>query len=196
MKKKKGFTLIELLVVIAIMGIVFAMVYQNFFFQEKGMRKQRQSSEVNMKARKATNYMVNEFRQIGFSGRGLSPSDHFGIVSGAVDSIVYTHDLRGSLSGVVENPADIHSVTTKGDTLFIDGDRALLFVDSLGFTYIDVQGNKVVPPVNEVNSIGGWLLPGGSDPIGKIELTIRLVYPNSKYTVTYTESVALRNLRP
>lgn len=196
MKKKKGFTLIELLVVIAIMGIVFAMVYQNFFYQEKGMRRQRQISEVNMKARKATNYMVNEFRQIGFSGRGLSPSDHFGIVNGTVNSIVYTHDLRGSLSGVVENPADIHSVSTRGDTLFIDGDRALLFVDSLGFTYFDVQGNKIVPPVFEVNSIGDWLLPKGVPSIGRIELTLRLVYPYSKNTVTYSESAALRNLRP
>jgi len=195
MKKKKGFTLIELLVVIAIMGIVFAMVYQNFFYQEKGMRRQRQISEVNMKARKATNYMVNEFRQIGFSGRGLSPSDHFGTINGTVNSIVYTHDLKGSLTGVVE-AADIHSVTTNGDTLFIDGDRALLFVDSLGFTYFDVQGNKIAPPVIEVNSIGDWLLPGGSYPIGRIELTLRLVYPYSKDTVTYSESAALRNLRP
>ncbi|MCK4321374.1 type II secretion system protein [candidate division WOR-3 bacterium] len=193
--KNKGFSLIELLMVITIMGVIFTMFYQTFFYQEKSMRRQRQISELNMKARKASHYMVNELRQIGFSGRGLSPLHTFGIVSGNVNSIQYTHDLDGSTVGVVD-AEDIHTISINGDTLLIDGDWALTFVDSLGFTYIDIRGSKVSTPVSEVNTGGSWILPGMSHPISRIEFTIRLVYPYSRDTVTYRNTVAIRNLRP
>ena len=193
--KNKGFSLIELLMVITIMGVIFTMFYQTFFYQEKSMRRQRQISELNMKARKASHYMVNELRQIGFSGRGLSPLHTFGIVSGNVNSIQYTHDLDGSTVGVVD-AEDIHTISINGDTLLIDGDWALTFVDSLGFTYIDIRGSKVSTPVSEVNTGGSWILPGMSHPISRIEFTIRLVYPYSRDTVTYRNIVAIRNLRP
>lgn len=193
--KNKGFSLIELMVVVTIMGIVFAMVYQNFFFQSKSMRTQRNISELNMNARKASHYIVNELRQIGFSGRGLSPVHSFGIVSGNLNSIQYTHDLKGSTSGLVDGE-DVHSITVNGDTLFIDGDRALQFVDSLGFTYIDVVGNIVSPPVSEVDASGGWVLPVTDHIISRIEFTLRLVFPNSNEVTTYSNIVAIRNLRP
>lgn len=193
--KNKGFSLIELLMVITIMGVIFTMFYQTFFYQQKSMRRQRQISELNMKARKASHYIVNELRQIGFSGRGLSPLHTFGIVSGNVNSIQYTHDLDGSTAGVVD-AEDIHMISVSGDTLLIDGDWALVFVDSLGFTYIDVTGSVVAPSVNEVNTGGSWILPGMSHPISRIDFTLRLVHPYSEDTVTYNNTVAIRNLRP
>ena len=193
--KNKGFSLIELIMVITIMGMVFMMVYQNFFYQDKSMRKQRHLSEIGMKARKASHYIVNELRQIGFSGRGLSPLHTFGIVSGDVNSLQYTHDLDGSTMGVVD-PQDIHTISVKGDTLLIDGDWALKFVDSLGFTYIDIQGNIVSTPVSEVNTSGSWVLPSTSYPINRIEFTLRLVHPYGNEIITYNNTVAIRNLRP
>lgn len=193
--KNKGFSLIELLMVITIMGVIFTMFYQTFFYQQKSMRRQRQISELNMKARKASHYIVNELRQIGFSGRGLSPLHTFGIVSGNVNSIQYTHDLDGSTAGVVD-AEDIHMISVSGDTLLIDGDWALVFVDSLGFTYIDVTGSVVAPSVNEVTTGGSWILPGMSHPISRIDFTLRLVHPYSEDTVTYNNTVAIRNLRP
>lgn len=193
--KNKGFSLIELLMVITIMGVIFTMFYQTFFYQQKSMRRQRQISELNMKARKASHYIVNELRQIGFSGRGLSPLHTFGIVSGNVNSIQYTHDLDGSTVGVVD-AEDIHMISVSGDTLLIDGDWALVFVNSLGFTYIDVTGSVVAPSVNEVTTGGSWILPGMSHPISRIDFTLRLVHPYSEDTVTYNNTVAIRNLRP
>lgn len=193
--RNKGFSLIELIMVITIMGIVFTMVYQNFFYQDKSMRRQRQISEIGMKARKASHYLVNELRHIGFSGRGLSPLHSFGIVSGNVNSIQYTHDLDGSTVGVVD-AADIHTISISGDTLLIDGDWALKFLDSLGFTYIDITGSVVSAPVQEVNTSGTWILPGGSHPISRIEFTLRLVHPYSNEVITYNNTVAIRNLRP
>jgi len=193
--KNKGFSLIELLMVITIMGVIFTMFYQTFFYQQKSMRRQRQISELNMKARKASHYIVNELRQIGFSGRGLSPLHTFGIVSGNVNSIQYTHDLDGSTVGVVD-AEDIHMISVSGDTLLIDGDWALVFVDLLGFKYIDVTGSVVGPPVNEVTTGGSWILPGMSHPISRIDFTLRLVHPYSEDTVTYNNTVAIRNLRP
>lgn len=195
MKKKKGFSMIELLTTMAILGVVLTMVYQNYFYQQKGMKRQQMWSEMNMKARKAVNYMVNDLRQIGFSGLGLSPTNHFGIVVGAADSIVYTHDIEGNNSGVVD-AEDIHSFTLNGDTLFIDGDLAARSVDYLAFIYFDNLGDTAAPPVTEVNISGDWILPIGSRPISRIEFTIRFVFSNGKDTVIYSDVAGIRNLRP
>lgn len=194
MSRKCGFTLIELVVVLVIMGIVFSLVYQNFLVQERGMREQRQWSGLNIKARRATDYMVQELRQIGFSGRGLSPVDRFGIVYGGSDSIVYTHDLDGSASGFVETE-DIHSIHKKADTLYIDGAPAVGFLDSLTFVYRDIKGN-VVTNVTEVNTSGDWILPGGNLPVSIVEFTLHFQFPNSDRIVEYTDAAGIRNMRP
>lgn len=194
---KKGVTLIELLVVITIMGLIFSMVYQNFFVQQRAMRRQRNLSDLNMKARKATHYLVNEIRQIGFSQRPLSPVDKFGIIDGYSDSLVYSHDRDGANAGVVD-PEDVHRFAVSGDTLKIDGDRAIRFVDSIGFRYIDDRGNTVTPPVHEVSTNGNWVLGAGSNPVSRVEYTIRLIYPipYPEDTIVYTNTAAIRNLRP
>jgi len=203
--KKKGFTLIELMVVLVFMGIISAFIYQLFILQQRGLRNQQEFSRVNIKARRASEYIVNELRHVGFCQRPLSPDDNFGIVLGSSDSISYTHDVFGDTEGVVDNPEDIHSITKRGDTLFIDGDRAANFLDSLGFTYIDVNGD-IIPvgdDVSEVDEDGIWVMPypttlgndPGSYPINIIDYAVRFVYPDGEKKVTYRETVQIRNIR-
>ncbi len=202
--KKKGFTLIELMVVLVFMGIISAFIYQLFILQQRGLRNQQGFSRVNIKARRASEYIVNELRHVGFCQRPLSPDDNFGIIKGSSDSILYTHDVFGDTEGVVDNPEDIHSITKRGDTLFIDGDRAANFLDSLGFTYIDVNGDTITAgSVSEVDGVGNWVMPDpatpgkdpGSYPINMIDYAVRFVYPDGEKKVTYRETVQIRNIR-
>ena len=79
------------------------------------------------------------------------------------------------------------------------------FLDSLGFTYIDVNGDTIDPTetVTEVDENGFWVMgeptnPGndpGNYPINLIDYTIRFVYPGNYKTVTYHETVQIRNIR-
>ncbi len=202
--KNRGFTLVELMVVLVFMGIISVFIYQQFILQQAGLREQQEFSRVNIKARRASEYVVNELRHIGFSRRPLSPDDKFGIVQGSSNSIYYTHDLFGSTEGVVD-PDDIHSIRISDNILYIDDDRAADFLDSLGFTYIDVNGDTInsAAIVEEVDSNGVWMMedpttPGndpGRYPINLIDYSIRFVYPDGSKTVTYHETVQIRNVR-
>ena len=202
--KKKGFTLIELMVVLVFMGIISVFIYQQFILQQTGLRDQQEFSRVNIKARRASEYIVNELRHIGFCKRPLSPDHKFGIVQGESGSISYTHDVFGDTEGIVD-AEDIHSIERSGDTLYIDGDMAANFLDSLGFTYIDVNGDTIDPSgtVTEVDENGFWVMeepttPGndpGSYPINLVDYTIRFVYPDNSRAVTYHETVQIRNVR-
>ncbi len=195
----KGVTLIELMVVLVIMGIVFGMVYQNFFYQEKFLRRQRQWAELNIKARKASTYITKELRMIGYSNSSMG--DAFGIADGNANSITYTHDVDGLTPGVVDKE-DIHSIEIRADTLYIDGDFALDDVDSLHFTYTDTTETEVSPPVCEVDTLGQWILPTGNYPIAYIGYTLALRNPyhssgdTMKTVISYKGLAALRNERP
>ena len=203
--KNKGFTLIELMVVLVFMGIISVFIYQQFILQQTGLREQQEFSRINIKARRSSEYIVNELRHVGFCRRPLSPDDNFGIILGNRNLILYTHDVFGNIEGSVDNPADIHSIERIGDVLFIDGDRAADFLDSLGFTYIDVNGDTIPAGdnVTEVDSNGNWVMPDpavlGNDPgcypINIIDYTVRFVYPDSSRYVTYHETVQIRNTR-
>ncbi len=202
--KKKGFTLIELMVVLVFMGIISIFIYQQFILQQTGLRKQQEFSRVNIRARRASEYIVNELRHVGFCKRPLSPDDQFGIIAGSSNSISYTHDVFGDMEGVVD-AEDIHSIEKIADTLFIDGDRAAYFLDSLGFTYIDVNGDAIDPTetVAEVNEDGEWVMLDptnlGNDPgfypINVIDYTVRFIYPDGSKRITYHETVQIRNVR-
>jgi len=203
--KKEGFTLIELMVVLVFMGIISVFIYQQFIFQQTGLRNQQEFSRVNIKARRTSEYIVNELRHVGFCQRPLSPEDNFGIVLGSLNAIYYTHDVFGDTAGVVDNPDDIHSIVKNGDTLYIDGDRAANFLDSLGFTYIDVNGDTVPvgSDVTEVDEGGLWVMEDpvnlGNDPgyypINTIDYTVRFIYPDGSKKITYRETVQIRNVR-
>jgi prepilin-type N-terminal cleavage/methylation domain-containing protein len=204
--KKEGVTLIELMVVLVFMGIISAAIYQQFILQQKALRNQQEFSKANIKARRASEYIVGELRHIGFCRRPFSPDDNFGIVRGNSNSISYTHDIFGETEGIVD-AEDIHSIEQRGDSLFIDGDRASGLLDSLGFTYIDVNGDTIpaTSVVSEVDDSGNWVMPdptGGNEgndpghyPINKIDCTIRFLYPDGKKKVTYREMVQIRNVR-
>jgi prepilin-type N-terminal cleavage/methylation domain-containing protein len=202
--KNKAFTLVELMVVLVFMGIISIFIYQQFILQQKGLRDQQEFSNANIKARRSSEYIVNELRHIGFCKRPLSPDHNFGIISGNSASISYTHDVFGDTEGVVD-AEDIHSIEKRGDTLYIDGDRAANFLDSLGFTYIDVNGDSVssAGTVTEVDSNGFWVMdspttPGkdpGHYPINLIDYTVRFVYPDGSKKIGYHETVQIRNVR-
>ena len=202
--KNKGFSLIELMVVLVFMGIISISIYQQFILQQTGLREQQEFSSVNIKARRASEYLMNELRHIGFCKRPLSPDHRFGIISGSNNSISYTHDVFGDFEGIVDS-TDIHSIEVRGDTLYIDGDRATNFLDSLGFTYIDVNGDSIDPAetVSEVDSNGFWVMeepvtPGndpGRYPINLIDFTLRFVYPDGSREIIYHEAVQIRNVR-
>jgi prepilin-type N-terminal cleavage/methylation domain-containing protein len=202
--KNKGFSLIELMVVLVFMGIISISIYQQFILQQTGLREQQEFSSVNIKARRASEYLMNELRHIGFCKRPLSPDHRFGIISGNANSIFYTHDVFGDFEGIVDTD-DIHSIEVRGDTLYIDGDRAANFLDSLGFTYIDVNGDIIDPAetVSEVDSNGFWVMeepvtPGndpGRYPINLIDFTLRFVYPDGSREIIYHEAVQIRNVR-
>jgi prepilin-type N-terminal cleavage/methylation domain-containing protein len=205
--KKKGVTLIELTVVMVFMGIITASIYQQFILQQGGLRNQQEFSRANIKARRASEYIVSELRHLGFCKRPLSPDHNFGIILGSASSILYTHDVFGDMEGIVDNPEDIHSIEKIGTVLYIDGDRASDFLDSLGFTYIDVNGDTIPAgdDVSEVDENGNWVMPdpdagkGGDDPghypINLIDYTVRFVYPGGSKKVTYHETVQIRNVR-
>ncbi len=202
--KKKGFTLIELMVVLVFMSFISVFIYQQFILQQTALRDQQEFSRLNIKARRASEYIVNELRHIGFCRRPLSPDHKFGIISGTINSISYTHDIFGYFEGILD-AEDIHSIVKRGDTLFIDGDRAVNFLDSLGFTYVDVNGDSITAgnEVAEVDSNGSWVMeepinPGndpGRYPINVIDYTVRFVYPNGSKKITYHETVQIRNAR-
>ncbi len=202
--KNKGFSLIELMVVLVFMGIISISIYQQFILQQTGLREQQEFSSVNIKARRASEYLMNELRHIGFCKRPLSPDHRFGIISGNSNSISYTHDVFGDFEGIVDTD-DIHSIEVRGDTLYIDGDRAANFLDSLGFTYIDVNGDIIDPAdtVSEVDSNGFWVMEEpvtlGNDPgcypINLIDFTLRFVYPDGSREIIYHEAVQIRNVR-
>jgi prepilin-type N-terminal cleavage/methylation domain-containing protein len=203
--KEKGFTLVELVVVLVFMGIISVCIYQQFILQQVGLREQQEFSRSNIKARRSSEFIVNELRHVGFCRRPLAPDDNFGIIRGSLSSISYTHDVFGDTEGAVDIPADVHSIEQIGDTLLIDGDRAANFLDSLGFTYIDVNGDTVPigDDVVEVDSSGAWIMEEpttlGNDPgcypINMIDYTVRFIYPDSSRTVTYRETVQIRNIR-
>jgi prepilin-type N-terminal cleavage/methylation domain-containing protein len=208
--KNKGFTLVEFMVVLTFMGIISVFIYQQFLLQQTGLRDQQKFSEANIKARRASEYIVSELRHIGFCKIPLSPDDQFGIIEGSINSISYTHDISYGEWGVVDDPGDIHSIEKRGDTLFLDGDRAAYFLDSLGFTYIDVNGDTIDPTetVAEVDYSPGvdawvWVMPEpttpgnspGSYPINIIDYTVRFIFPDAKKKITYHEAVQIRNVR-
>jgi len=191
---KKGFTLVEIIVSITVLGIVFVFIYQNFLFQQKGLRNQREWSEVNMMARKASNYIVDEIRHIGFSRRALSPIDKFGIINGNASSIEYTYDeLDEKGTPGVLDPFNKHSLELRNDTLFIDGDWALVHVASLEFIYIDGFGQVITLPVQEVSEAGDWL---GNNPVNRIQFVLKVFSPYRGDTVEYSSTVGIRNTRP
>jgi prepilin-type N-terminal cleavage/methylation domain-containing protein len=194
---KKGFTLVELIVVMVILSIILTGVYRFFFNQEKFLRRQREWSEMNIVPRKADGYISRELRNIGFCDRvgsgGIAQS--FGIINGGATSIAYSHDMYGVQLGVVDHPADTHSIRLRGDTLLIDGDFALDNVVSLSFTYIDTTGDTVTD-VNEVSADGIWQLLDGYHPVEHIEYSIQVTSPFLMDTVNYRGLVSLRNKRP
>jgi prepilin-type N-terminal cleavage/methylation domain-containing protein len=194
---RKGFTLIELIAVILVLGLVLVMVYQNFFFQEKALRRQREWSEINIKGRKASTYIARELRSVGYSSSLLGGGHSFGIINGTSNGIVYSHDIDGPLGGLVDLPEDIHSMMVSGDTFYIDGDFACDGAVSLDFIYIDTTG-ATVATVNEVDSNGNWVLPGGSFPIERVGYTLGLYSTRAGYkdTIEYSGVVSFRNKRP
>jgi prepilin-type N-terminal cleavage/methylation domain-containing protein len=193
---KKGFTLVELVCVILVLGLILTMVLQNFFFQEKALRRQREWSELNIKGRKASTYIAKQLRLIGYSRKIFGGSDAFGIVRGTQTGIIYSHDVDGPQAGVVDRPEDIHSITLNGDELHIDGNFAIDRVASLEFTYIDTTGNTVASIV-EVDTLGVWQLTVGH-PIENIKYTLRVYNPSATNpdTSDYYGLVSLRNKRP
>jgi prepilin-type N-terminal cleavage/methylation domain-containing protein len=197
---KRGFTLVELMVAVLVLGMILTVVYRFFFYEEQLLRLQRQWAELNIVSRKASTYISKEFRNIGFSnktGSATGVSQAFGIISGAADSIVYSHDIDGPQAGIVDNPEDIHSISISTDTLYIDNDFALDNVASLEFTYIDTTGDTVFN-VTEVDQSGVWILPVGQEPIERIIYSLSLSSPLIQYkdTVIYDGVVTLRNKRP
>jgi prepilin-type N-terminal cleavage/methylation domain-containing protein len=201
--KRKGFTLIELMVVLTFMGIISVFIYQQFRLQQGALREQQEFSRSNIKTRRACEYIVSELRHIGFSRRPLSPDSYFGIIAGKSNSILYSHDILGENEGSLD-AEDMHSIEKIADTLFIDGDRAANFLDSLGFTYIDIMGDTVDPTetVEEVDEYGEWQMDTvyhGSDPghypINIIDYTIRFITPDGDRKITYHEAVQIRNVR-
>ncbi|MBN1695411.1 prepilin-type N-terminal cleavage/methylation domain-containing protein [candidate division WOR-3 bacterium] len=192
---KKGFTLVELVCVILVLGLVLTMVYQNFFFQEKSLRRQREWSEMNIKGRKASTYIAKQLRIIGYSRKIFGSSHSFGIINGTSNGIVYSHDVDGAQWGVVD-AVDIHSMTVSHDTLYIDGNFAIDRVASLQFTYTDTTG-AILPSIIEVDSAGEWQLLGGA-PIESIKYNLRVYNPSvtNPDTINYYGLVSLRNKRP
>ena len=196
-KNKKGVTLIELTAVILVLGLVMVMVYQNFFFQEKSFRKQREWSEINIKGRKISTYIAKELRCVGYSSSFLGGADAFGIIDGTSNGIVYSHDIDGPLGGLVDLPEDIHSMTISGDTLYIDGDFACNGIVSLNFVYTDTTG-ATVATISEVDSTGNWVLGVGAHPIERVGYTLGLYSPRAGYkdTIQYNGVISFRNKRP
>jgi prepilin-type N-terminal cleavage/methylation domain-containing protein len=196
---KKGFTLVELVVAVLVLGMILAVVYRFFFYEEQLLRLQRQWSELNIVSRKASTYIAKEFRNIGFcdkTGSGAGVAQAFGIIDGSTNNISYSHDIDGDLIGIVD-AEDIHSIGISSDTLYIDGSFALDNVVSLEFTYIDTTGDTV-ENVTEVDQFGVWILPVGQEPIEHISYRLSLSSPLAKFkdTVIYDGLVTLRNKRP
>jgi prepilin-type N-terminal cleavage/methylation domain-containing protein len=194
---KKGFTLVELIVSILILGMILTMVYRVFFYQEFSLRRQREWSEMNTIQRKASTYISKELRNIGYTDKTnlMGATKAFGILSGGVDNIRYTHDIDGANLGIVD-PEDTHSIKLSGDTLYIDGFFALDNVVSLSFTYVDTTGDTIIN-IQEVDEDGNWIL-SGSEPIDFIEYNLRLTFPSARLTdtVDYKGLASLRNKRP
>ncbi len=192
---KKGFTLVELICVILVLGLILTMMYQNFFYQEKSLRRQREWSELNIKGRKASTYIAKQLRLIGYSRKIFGSSHSFGIINGTQNEIIYSHDVEGAQWGVIEL-ADIHSIMVRNDTLYIDGDFAIDKVASLQFRYINTVGTEVSSIV-EVDSAGEWKLMAG-DPIESVEYTLKIYNPSAANpdTIDYYGLVSLRNKRP
>ncbi|MEO0292708.1 MAG: prepilin-type N-terminal cleavage/methylation domain-containing protein [candidate division WOR-3 bacterium] len=197
--KNKGFTLIEIVVVVVVLGIVVGMIYENFFYNEKALRRQRSWSEMNTKARKASTYISKEIRMIGYSGKDPGrPSQSFGIISGEPNRLVYSHDIDGPELGVVDS-VDIHSIELRHDTLYIDGNFAMDNVISLRFTYVDEAGNEVNNfPIREVDPSGNWIFPPGASLVDHIEYHLQILNPfvSVRDTIHYRGLASLRNSRP
>ena len=196
-KNKKGFTLIELTAVILVLGLVLVMVYQNFFFQEKALRRQREWSEINIKGRKTSTYIARELRCVGYSSSLLGGGHSFGIINGTSNGIVYSHDIDGPSGGFVDLPEDIHSMMVSGDTFYIDGDFACDCIISLNFVFTDTTG-ATVATVSEVDSAGNWVLVGGAHPIERVGYTLELYSRRAGYkdTIDYNGVISFRNKRP
>ena len=194
--KKNGFSLTELMVTLVIMSIITIMVVGTFIYQQKMMNKEGTISDLNIKARKVSSYIVNEIRKIGLSRLPLTSTTMFGIVNGSKDSLEYTYDSQNGRPGIVDVSTDVHSIKVRNDTLYIDNYPALSGVSSIVFQYLDTKGNIISQlPVKEVDLNGNSVLGAGQLPVNRIKFTVYIHSPNKKEQVHYTDVCSIRNIK-
>ncbi|MBI2400590.1 MAG: prepilin-type N-terminal cleavage/methylation domain-containing protein [Deltaproteobacteria bacterium] len=156
MNRQKGFTIVELLIAIFITGIISAAVYSMYttFFSQSS--NQDQSVEAQQNARVALNLMERELMNAGYAAN----TDHV-ITEATASSIMFKYsdpnttgnnlEVRYGLqtTGGVQYLVRRENNLTTGTTG--DNEDVAQYVETLAFTYFDINGNQIADTSTEAN---------------------------------------------
>jgi len=160
-KNQPGFSLLEMLISVAIAGIVMGAMYNLFITKQKILGVQDQVAEMHQAARVAMDFMVREFRMIGY---GMPNSSWDGCtapcppakISGTPTTTSIT--FRGNLDATKTNLTNDHACvtyvlgTTPSTMQCVTGLTTLTVDSTVGFNvgdtiYVEGQNYSATPYV-------------------------------------------------
>ena len=162
LRSSSGFSLVEILIALLLAGLVSAAIYKVYISQNKSYAVQAQVAEMHQNLRAAMFMMTKEIRMAGYDPLREANAE---IYNAADNTIQFTMDIVGDGAIVVGDGEDITYVHYDSD-MPADGVNDALGrnagggiqllaenIDALNFVYLDADGNTLVTPVANPESI-------------------------------------------
>ena len=154
--RQSGFTIVEVLVAILITGVISVAVYSvyNTFYRHSGTLDQTVVAQQN--ARVALNFMERELMNAGYA----ADTSHI-ITEATASSIKFiysdpnTTGARLEVRYGLQTTGGVQYLVRKADNLTTaaigDTEEVAEYVETLAFTYFDINGNQITDTSTEAN---------------------------------------------